>query len=50
MDGTGKGGIVFAIVHQLQIPIAYISFGEQLEQCNEFSPQEYVHSLLQSTD
>lgn len=46
MDGTGKGGIVFAIIHELHIPIAYVSFGEQPEQFKLFDAQEYVHDLL----
>jgi len=28
MDGTGKGGIVFAIAQELFIPVIYITFGE----------------------
>lgn len=46
MDGTGKGGIVFAISDELQIPIAYISYGEQPEMFKPFSAHEYVHDLL----
>lgn len=46
MDGTGKGGIVFAINNELKIPIAYISFGEKPEQIKKFDAQEYVHDLL----
>lgn len=46
MDGTGKGGIVFSIVEQLSIPIAYISYGETLEAIKEFNAQEYVKDLL----
>jgi fused signal recognition particle receptor len=46
MDGTGKGGIVFSISDQLAIPIGYISFGEQLDQCKPFDASEYVHELL----
>jgi fused signal recognition particle receptor len=46
MDGTGKGGIVFAIIHELHIPIAYVSFGEQPDQFKLFDAQEYVHDLL----
>lgn len=46
MDGTGKGGIVFGIAHELHIPVAYISFGEQPEQMKLFDPQEYVQELL----
>ncbi len=46
MDGTGKGGIVFAINQELKIPILYVSFGESLEQFKPFNAQEYVHDLL----
>jgi fused signal recognition particle receptor len=47
MDGTGKGGIVFAITHELHIPIAYLSYGEQMEQCRLFNASNYVDELLQ---
>lgn len=46
MDGTGKGGIVFAIVQELGIPVAYISFGEQADQCTPFNAHAYVEQLL----
>ncbi len=46
MDGTGKGGIVFSITQQLHIPIAYITFGEQLEQAKLFDAHEYVENLV----
>jgi len=46
MDGTGKGGIVFAIADQLHIPIAYITFGEQREQIKKFDAQSFVHELV----
>lgn len=46
MDGTGKGGIVFAINQELKIPIMYVSFGEALDQFKPFDSHEYVHDLL----
>ncbi len=46
MDGTGKGGIIFAIVHELRIPVLYISYGEALENLKHFDAHEYVHALL----
>lgn len=46
MDGTGKGGIVFSITQELHLPIAYLSFGEQVDQFDQFDPQKYVHDLL----
>lgn len=47
MDGTGKGGIVFSIVDQLQIPIMYISYGEEPQAYKPFDAQTYVQELLE---
>lgn len=46
MDGTGKGGIVFAIAQELGIPVAFMTFGEKPEQIKIFDSQEYVSELL----
>ena len=46
MDGTGKGGIVFAIAQELGIPVAFLTFGEQSDQIKTFDAQEYVTDLL----
>jgi fused signal recognition particle receptor len=46
MDGTGKGGIVFAIAQELAIPVVFLTFGEQSDQLKIFNAQEYVTELL----
>lgn len=46
MDGTGKGGIVFAIAQELGIPVIFLTFGEQSDQIKKFDVQEYVSELL----
>ncbi|HJM68751.1 MAG TPA: signal recognition particle-docking protein FtsY [Candidatus Babeliales bacterium] len=46
MDGTGKGGILFAIASELKIPVCYISFGEAIEQLKLFNSHEYIQELL----
>lgn len=46
IDGTGKGGIVFSITQELNIPIAYLSYGEKVEQLKQFDADEYVKTLL----
>jgi len=48
IDGTGKGGIIFSITQQLQIPVEYISYGEQMNDMKLFNAQEYVTNLLGS--
>ncbi|MBU4269971.1 signal recognition particle-docking protein FtsY [Candidatus Dependentiae bacterium] len=45
-DGTGKGGIVFSIVSQLDLPIVYITFGEDLADIKTFDSKEFVKELL----
>lgn len=46
MDGTGKGGIVFAIAQELGIPVIFLTFGEQSDQIKKFDANEYVSELL----
>jgi fused signal recognition particle receptor len=46
LDGTGKGGIVFAITQKLNVPIVYVTFGEDIQDIKNFDAHEYVHDLL----
>lgn len=46
IDGTGKGGILFAITQELGIPIAYLSFGEKAEALKPFEPTSFVQDLM----
>lgn len=46
MDGTGKGGTVFAIVNAIQTPIAFVSWGEKIEDMAPFKAEQYVDHLL----
>ncbi|MHB8921550.1 MAG: signal recognition particle-docking protein FtsY [Halothiobacillus sp.] len=46
LDGTAKGGILFAIADELGLPIDFIGVGEQLEDLRPFEPQNYVDALL----
>ena len=46
LDGTGKGGIVFAITEKLNVPILYITFGEQPDDVKEFDAVDYVQTVL----
>lgn len=48
IDGTGKGGIIFSITQNLNIPVEYISYGEKMGDMKLFNSQEYVTSLLGS--
>lgn len=46
LDGTAKGGIIFAIADQFAIPIRYIGVGEGLEDLRPFVAQEFVNALF----
>jgi len=46
LDGTAKGGALFSISNQLELPIFYIGVGEKQDDLIEFSPDQFVDSLL----
>ncbi|MDR9425679.1 MAG: signal recognition particle-docking protein FtsY [Marinobacter sp.] len=46
LDGTAKGGIVFAIARQLQLPIRYIGVGEQVDDLRSFDAETFVDALF----
>jgi fused signal recognition particle receptor len=46
LDGTAKGGIIFAISKQLQLPIRFIGVGEQVDDLRPFVAQEFVDALF----
>jgi fused signal recognition particle receptor len=46
LDGTARGGIVFAICDKLKIPISYIGTGEKLEDMAAFDSQAFVNAIL----
>jgi fused signal recognition particle receptor len=46
MDGTAKGGIVFAIQQQLNLPVAYIGTGESMNDLQPFEAEAFVNALL----
>ncbi len=47
LDGTAKGGIVVAIVRELNLPIRYIGVGEQAGDLLPFDPEQFVNSLFE---
>jgi len=46
LDGTAKGGIVFAIKKELGIPVRLIGVGEGIEDLRDFNPEEFVEALF----
>jgi fused signal recognition particle receptor len=46
LDGTAKGGIVFAIRKDFGIPVRLIGIGEKIDDLQDFNPQEFVEALF----
>lgn len=46
LDGTAKGGILFAVARQLAIPIRFIGVGEGIEDLRPFVADEFVRALI----
>lgn len=47
LDGTAKGGVIFALADQFKIPIRYIGVGEQLDDLRSFEASEFIQALFE---
>lgn len=50
LDGTAKGGVIFALADQFQIPIRYIGVGEGIDDLRPFETQEFINALFSRED
>ncbi len=46
LDGTAKGGVVFAIANQLKLPVKFVGVGEGIDDLIPFNPKEYIEALF----
>lgn len=46
LDGTAKGGVIFAIADQFKLPIRYIGVGEKIEDLRTFQADEFIDALF----
>jgi fused signal recognition particle receptor len=47
LDGTAKGGAIFAIKQKLGLPVKFIGVGEKLDDLEPFDPETYVDALFE---
>lgn len=47
LDGTAKGGVIFAVAKRLGLPIRFIGVGESIDDLRPFNAEEFVDALLQ---
>ena len=50
LDGSAKGGILFAIADRLNVPVRFIGIGESADDMQPFAAAEFVDALLQTGD
>ncbi|MGJ7097289.1 signal recognition particle-docking protein FtsY [Vibrio hannami] len=50
LDGTAKGGVIFAIADQFQIPIRYIGVGEGIDDLRKFNTTDFIEALFSRED
>ena len=48
LDGTAKGGIVFSIKQELDIPVKFIGVGEKMDDMQEFDAKDFVDALFET--
>lgn len=50
LDGTAKGGIVFALAKQMEIPIRFIGVGEQVDDLRPFDADQFTNALFDQSE
>ena len=50
LDGTAKGGVIFAIAKKLGLPIRYIGVGEAVDDLRPFQAQDFIDALFAGED
>lgn len=48
LDGTAKGGIVYAIANELKLPVKYVGVGEGIDDLIPFNPKDFTEALFKS--
>ena len=46
LDGTAKGGVIFAMSQALGLPIRFIGVGEKMEDLQVFSARDFIRALF----
>jgi fused signal recognition particle receptor len=46
LDGTAKGGVIFALAKQFGVPIRFIGIGESIEDLQDFDAESFVNALF----
>ncbi|MBR7141176.1 MAG: signal recognition particle-docking protein FtsY, partial [Clostridia bacterium] len=47
LDGTAKGGVVFAISNELEVPVVYVGVGEGIDDLEDFDSKSFVDAIIE---
>ncbi|MBO5215077.1 MAG: signal recognition particle-docking protein FtsY [Clostridia bacterium] len=47
LDGTAKGGVVFAISNELEVPVVYVGVGEEIDDLEDFDSKSFVDAIIE---
>ncbi len=50
LDGTAKGGVIFALAKQLQVPIRHIGIGEGIDDLQDFNAKHFINALFMTDE
>ncbi|CAH9056358.1 Signal recognition particle receptor FtsY [Pseudoalteromonas sp. CIP111854] len=50
LDGTAKGGVIFAVADKFQVPIRYIGVGEGIDDLRTFKSEDFIEALFSNED
>jgi fused signal recognition particle receptor len=50
LDGTAKGGVIFALARQFGIPIRFIGIGESIDDLQTFDAQNFIGALFEDEE
>ncbi len=48
LDGTSKGGMIFSVYTELEVPVFFLGLGEGMDDLVSFDPEAYVNSLFEA--
>jgi len=50
LDGTAKGGVIFAVADKFEIPIRFIGIGEGIDDLRTFNSEEFIEALFSNEE
>jgi fused signal recognition particle receptor len=50
LDGTAKGGMIFSVYNDLEVPVQFIGLGEAVDDLVYFNPENFVNSLFEDKE